>query len=64
MEDVDLMGRIRKRGGKVRVLPEKVRTSARRWEQDGIVRGTLRNWTLQALYCCGVSPARLARFYR
>ena len=64
MEDVDLMGRIRKRGGKVRVLPEKVRTSARRWEQDGIVRGTLRNWTLQAMYCCGVSPERLARFYR
>jgi hypothetical protein len=39
-------------------------TSARRWEKDGIVFGTLRNWMLQTLYCCGVAPERLARFYR
>lgn len=64
MEDVDLMRRIRRRGDSICVIPEKVMTSARRWEKDGIVFGTLRNWMLQALYCCGVSPERLARFYQ
>jgi len=64
MEDVDLMRRIRQRGDAICVIPEKVMTSARRWERDGIVFGTLRNWMLQALYCCGVAPERLARFYR
>jgi rSAM/selenodomain-associated transferase 2 len=64
MEDVDLMRRIRQRGDAICVVPEKVRTSARRWDRDGIVFGTLRNWMLQALYCCGVAPERLARFYR
>ena len=64
MEDVDLMRRIRQRGDAICVVPEKVITSARRWERDGIVFGTLRNWMLQALYCCGVAPERLARFYR
>ena len=64
MEDVDLMRRIRQRGDAICVIPEKVMTSARRWEKDGVVFGTLRNWMLQALYCCGVAPERLARFYR
>jgi hypothetical protein len=64
MEDVDLMRRIRRRGDAICIVPEKVMTSARRWEKDGLVFGTLRNWMLQALYCCGVSPERLARFYR
>ena len=64
MEDVDLMRRIRQRGDAICVVPEKVMTSARRWQRDGIVFGTLRNWMLQALYYCGVAPERLARFYR
>jgi rSAM/selenodomain-associated transferase 2 len=64
MEDVDLMRRIRQRGDAICIVPEKVRTSARRWERDGIVFGTLRNWMLQTLYCFGVAPERLARFYR
>jgi rSAM/selenodomain-associated transferase 2 len=64
MEDVDLMRRIRQRGDAICIIPERVMTSARRWEKDGIVLGTFRNWTLQALYCGGVSPEWLARFYR
>jgi rSAM/selenodomain-associated transferase 2 len=64
MEDVELMRRIRGRGDLVCLIPDKVMTSPRRWEKDGVVFGTLRNWMLQALYCCGVSPERLARFYR
>ena len=64
MEDVEIMKRIRKRGDKIIVIPEKVMTSARRYEQEGIVSCTLRNWMLQILYALGVSPERLERFYR
>lgn len=64
MEDVDLMRRIRSRGDVICIIPEKVSTSARRWEREGVLCTTLRNWALQALYCIGVPPARLARFYR
>ncbi len=63
MEDVELMSRVKKRGDSICIIPEKVMTSARRWEKDGVVRGTLRNWTLQALYCAGVAPERLAKYY-
>ncbi len=64
MEDVEFMSRIRKNGDHVALLPEKVMTSARRWEKEGVLNGTLRNWMLQTLYCCGVAPERLARYYR
>lgn len=64
MEDVELMARIRKRGDAICIIPEKVMTSARRWEKEGVLRTTLRNWMLQLLYILGVPPARLARFYR
>lgn len=64
MEDVDLMRRIRGRGDVICIIPEKVSTSARRWQREGVLLTTLRNWALQALYCIGVPPARLARFYR
>jgi rSAM/selenodomain-associated transferase 2 len=64
MEDVDLMRRIRGRGDVMCIIPEKVSTSARRWEQEGILFTTFRNWVLQALYWCGAKPEQLARFYR
>jgi len=64
MEDVELMGRVRRNGGRIVIIPEKVLTSARRWEKEGVLFTTCRNWMLQALYCLGVKPERLARFYR
>jgi rSAM/selenodomain-associated transferase 2 len=64
MEDVELMRRIRRRGDHVCIIPMKVMTSPRRWERDGLVYATLRNWTLQLLYLAGVPPEHLARFYR
>jgi rSAM/selenodomain-associated transferase 2 len=64
MEDVDIMRRIRGRGDIICLIPEKVSTSARRWEREGVVYTTLRNWMLQLLYFLGVPPERLARFYR
>jgi len=63
MEDVELMGRIRRRGDRIVFIDRPVRTSPRRWEQEGLLRCTLRNWLLQILYLCGVSPERLARYY-
>ena len=63
MEDVDLMQRVKKGGGTIRFIPDRVRTSARRWENEGPFFGTFRNWVLMSLYLMGVSPERLARFY-
>jgi rSAM/selenodomain-associated transferase 2 len=64
MEDVELMGRIRRRGDRIVFIDRPVRTSARRWEKEGLLRCTLRNWLLQFLYLLGVSPERLAKLYR
>jgi GT2 family glycosyltransferase len=64
MEDVDLMRRIKRKGWRIVIFREPVITSARRWEKEGLVFGTLRNWFLMTLYLCGVPPERLARYYR
>jgi hypothetical protein len=64
MEDVELMRRIKKAGGKIAIIPRQVQTSPRRWEKEGIIRCTLRNWTLITLYFLGVSPKKLARLYK
>ena len=64
MEDVDLMRRIKRKGGRIIIFREPVITSARRWEKEGLVFGTIRNWFLMTLYLCGVAPERLVRFYR
>lgn len=64
MEDIELMRRIKKVGGDVSILPAKIQTSPRRWEKEGLVYCTLRNWLLVCLYLSGVSPRFLERFYR
>jgi len=64
MEDIDLMRRIKKDGKRIYILKDRVSTSARRWEKQGAIRTTLRNQVLVTLYYLGVSPEKLARFYR
>lgn len=64
LEDVEIMRRIKARGGRICILPDPVVTSARRQESEGVLYCTLRNGAVVALYCMGVSPGRLARFYR
>lgn len=64
MEDLDLMRRIKKRGDKIYISKEQVKTSARRWEKEGIVYCVLRTWILASLYCLGMSPDKLANYYR
>ena len=64
MEDVDLMRRIKQYGVPIAIIPEKTLTSPRRYEEEGLVFCTLRNWALQILYLLGVSPDWLAKWYR
>ncbi len=42
----------------------KVRTSARRWEQGGVVRTILLMWYIRLAYFLGANPAKLVGFYR
>ena len=63
MEDVDLMRRIKKAGDRICILQLRVKTSPRRWEKEGVVRCTLRNWALITLYYLGFSPEKLAKHY-
>jgi rSAM/selenodomain-associated transferase 2 len=63
MEDVELMRRIRHLGGRLYFIPSKVQTSARRWQREGLLYCTLRNWVLLAMYSMGGAPEKLVRFY-
>ena len=63
MEDLELMKRIRRRGDPIHIIPLNLTTSARKWEEEGVIYTTLRNWLLQFLYFCGVSPEKLVGYY-
>jgi rSAM/selenodomain-associated transferase 2 len=62
MEDVFLSKALR-RAGRMVVAPRRIFVSPRRWQRQGVVRQTLRNWILTALAVAGVHPDRLAAFY-
>ena len=64
LEDVEIMRRIKRRRERICILPEPVVTSARRQQQEGVLACTVRNGVVVALYYAGMSPERLARFYR
>jgi rSAM/selenodomain-associated transferase 2 len=63
MEDIELMRRIRRAGHRIIILPDRVSTSARRWEKNGICFTSIRNLIISTFYYLGVSPERLKRFY-
>ena len=63
MEDIAFCQAL-KRAGRIACLRERVVTSARRWQQRGVVRTVVLMWVLRLAYYAGVSPARLARAYR
>lgn len=62
MEDVDFVLRLR-RHGSVGLAPGQVKTSPRRWEQEGAFATTLRNNLVLLGYLLGVNPATLHRWY-
>jgi rSAM/selenodomain-associated transferase 2 len=64
MEDVELMRRIRVAGDKIYIIPDRVVTSPRRWEQEGFMYVNLRNTAQLTLYYLGFSPKKFARSYK
>ena len=63
MEDIEISARL-KRLASPCCLRHRLITSSRRWEQRGILRTVLLMWGLRLAYRLGVSPARLAAFYK
>jgi len=63
MEDLALSRRLKRLSRPV-CVHEAVLTSSRRWEQRGILRTIGLMWSLRLAYFLGVSPERLARWYR
>ncbi|MCG6154741.1 TIGR04283 family arsenosugar biosynthesis glycosyltransferase [Rubinisphaera margarita] len=62
LEDL-LFSKTLARRGKIRVSEERILVSARRWERQGMLRQTLKNWSIITLAHAGASPHWLARFY-
>jgi hypothetical protein len=63
MEDFVLVRRLR-RTGKIAILPAAVLTSHRRWQHFGILKTWLVNQMIVIAFYLGISPERLARWYR
>ncbi|MGC2424332.1 MAG: TIGR04283 family arsenosugar biosynthesis glycosyltransferase [Nitrospirota bacterium] len=63
MEDIELMKRVRRRGGRICILEERAETSARKYVSDGIYFSAVRNHALRILYALGVKPETLAKIY-
>ncbi|MBE0592745.1 MAG: TIGR04283 family arsenosugar biosynthesis glycosyltransferase [Gemmatimonadales bacterium] len=63
MEDVAIVRALR-RLGPIQRLPAALRVSPRRWQREGPFRTWMRNTVLLAAWLVGVSPHRLARWYR
>jgi rSAM/selenodomain-associated transferase 2 len=62
-EDVEILNRLR-REGKFIKRSEPITTSARRFLRDGVVRREVTSFGLVLLYNMGVSPERIAHWYR
>jgi len=62
MEDV-AFSKAMKRRAPPACLREKVSTSGRRWERNGVARTVLLMWRLRLAYFLGASPDELARQY-
>ncbi len=63
MEDIDLSSRLKTSFGRPLCLRQRLTTSSRRWERNGIVRTTLLMWRLRLKYALGVDPGTLDRHY-
>ena len=63
MEDLDLVRRLRQRG-RIVTLSKAAITSARRWQQLGVIRTTIINQLMLAGFFCGVPLSVLERFYK
>lgn len=62
MEDMWICRKLRY-FGRLALAEQHIIVSPRRWQRQGVVRQTLRNWVLTGLSAAGVSPQTLARHY-
>lgn len=62
MEDIELSKRLKKHASPA-CLPEKVITSARKWEKNGVWRTVALMWRLRWAYFWGAAPSDLALAY-
>jgi len=62
MEDIALSKRL-KRASRPVCLPDRVVTSGRRWEQNGILSTVLLMWRLRLAFFFGADPGKLAQRY-
>lgn len=62
MEDIALSKKL-KRLNKPVCLKAVVKTSARKWQKEGIVKTVLKMWYLRAAYALGADPDRLFKIY-
>jgi rSAM/selenodomain-associated transferase 2 len=63
MEDFELLRRLH-RFGRIEIVSVPALTSARRWQQLGVIKTTAINQIVIIAYFCGVSPDRLAFWYK
>lgn len=61
LEDLEFVVRLRKKG-RVCLLPETVRVSARRWQANGYLRTTWRNAVLATWFYLGLDASRFAHW--
>ncbi|MGL5058530.1 MAG: TIGR04283 family arsenosugar biosynthesis glycosyltransferase [Microcoleus sp.] len=63
MEDFELVCRLQK-CGRIEIVSQPALTSARRWQKLGVVKTTVINQMVIVAYFLGVSPDRLAFWYK
>ena len=62
-EDVDLSRRLARNARPQLVESARLHVSPRRWQREGVIGRSVRNWALTVGYWMGVDPRRLARYY-
>ncbi len=63
MEDIEIMQRIKYRKDKIFIIPHRIKTSDRRWQEEGILYVMLRNPIISMLYLLGVPAEKLCKYY-
>jgi len=63
MEDVQLSKDLKKISAPL-LLKQRITTSSRRWQKNGMFRTVLLMWFLRFAYFIGISPLKLSKFYK
>jgi len=63
MEDLAMSRHLKRLSSPARIR-QRVTSSSRRWQHQGVVRTILLMWLLRLAYYCGTDPRRLSRYYR